>query len=88
MIHTTVFDSITMTKDLIDCNGSVNYKSFTDYPNLIIQKVAIEVIISFVAERFAIWSKRFGLIVPLIHLAIWLLVPLMHLDSDIQYNLV
>lgn len=67
VIHTTVFGGIAMTKDPISCNSPIDYKSFTDYMNLLTQKVAVKVMIGFVIGRFTTWDKRFGLIVLLIY---------------------
>ncbi len=59
MIHTTVFTCITLTKDMIDCDGPVHYA------RLVIQKVAVQVMIGFDAEVFAVCvnaTERFAVL--------------------------
>lgn len=55
IIYTTIFDYTFIIKNLIYCNNLLNYKNFTDYINLIIRKVAIKAIISFIIKKFAIY---------------------------------
>lgn len=51
VVHTTIFDYITITENLISCNSTIDYKNFTDYASFIIKKISIEVIIIFVVEE-------------------------------------
>lgn len=53
IVYTTIFDGITVTKDLNGSNSLVDYKSLPDYANLVIQKVTVEVMIGFFTEGFA-----------------------------------
>lgn len=46
IIHIINFSYIVVTEDIINCKSFVNYKDH------IIQKVAVEVMINFVARRF------------------------------------
>ncbi len=48
MIHKTVFGCVAVTKDLIDCDGRV------DYSRLLTQRVTAEVMIGLDAEVFAV----------------------------------
>lgn len=56
-IYMTNFGCIVITKDLIDCKSFVNYKSH------ITQKVAIEVMIEFIARRFATYVNSAEVVV-------------------------
>ena len=67
VVHITVFGYIAVIKDLIGCDSPVNYKSFADYASFVTQKIAVEVMIVFVARGVAASDKEFELIVPLVH---------------------
>lgn len=54
MVYTTIFSFITLNKNLINCNSFVDYKSLADYTSLVIQNVAVEAMIVFIAGRVAI----------------------------------
>lgn len=67
MVHITIFGYIAVTKDLIDYNSPIDYKNFTNYASLMIQKVAIEAIIVLIAEGVAASDKEFGFVMPLVY---------------------
>lgn len=54
MVHTTIFDCIAVTENLIGCDSFIDCKSFADYTYFIIQKVADKVMIDLNTEEFAI----------------------------------
>lgn len=79
VIYTIVFGCIAVTKDLIDCNSPVDYKSLANYASLMIQKVAVETLIVLVAGRVTALDEGFGFVVLLVHQTMCLLVLLVHL---------
>lgn len=54
MIHIIIFDYIAVMKNLFDCNYPIDYKSFSNYVSLRIQKFAVNAMIVFVAGGFAV----------------------------------
>lgn len=67
MVYTTIFDCIAVTKNLIGCNSLVDYKSFADDINLVIQKVSVEAMIVFVVGGVTISNEGFEVVVLLIY---------------------
>lgn len=67
MVYTTIFDCIAVTKNLIGCNSLVDYKSFADDTNLVIQKVSVEAMIVFVVGGVTISNEGFEVVVLLIY---------------------
>lgn len=50
-----IFCYIALTKNLNNFSSPIDYKSFVDYAYFMILKFAIEVIIDFVAKKFAVY---------------------------------
>lgn len=67
MVHTSIFDCIAVIKNLIGCNSLVDYKSFADDTNLVIQKVSVEAMIVFVMGGVAISNEGFEVVVLLVY---------------------
>lgn len=53
-----------MIKDLFSYNRHIKYQNLTNYKSIMIYKVAIKVIISFITNRFAGKKKKFQFILP------------------------
>lgn len=55
MVYTTIFSYITMTGDLIGYNNLIDYKNFTNYTYLVIQRIDNKIMINLDAEGFVVY---------------------------------